>query len=465
MLTFATEFPVATERTVEELLRLGKRWLLGSRYTNLNVNLLDEPVDDTMRTCVVRGESLSVVALPGRGDGAVGGLRYARMNEHANREWVTYLVGHKTATDFWVSLRVACDSMVPSPEMPRAKKPLFLHMVDKELGFGYDGDLPLQSGVVVLGAGDIEFVAHVVEDRLKNRLPIVYVSRGFDNEVAVSAKALAKELSGMAHVMEEPSVRFSRRLGDETKGRNVYGGNVAVYWPGAGRTLYRADRVDAAEIERGVINEVWFALANRRPPHGCDWGYVGEAVARRTIDRLRAKGSTALDEYIAAFDGEIAAKVEQLNDAEAEIARLKAEVRRLQNTGVEGGLLKPGRERDLYADERSDIVLHCLAEMRRFVHEGSRRQHVLDDLLQANEIGGEGAALAADIRRIFKDGGKLAPKDRSALERLGFAISDDGKHHKAVFYDDPRYTFVFSKTPSDGRSGLNFVSEITNKLL
>jgi hypothetical protein len=55
-------------------------------------------------------------------------------------------------------------------------------------------------------------------------------------------------------------------------------------------------------------------------------------------------------------------------------------------------------------------------------------------------------------------------KTRNALGRLGFDLTDDGKHYKAVFQGDGRYTFSFSKTSSDHRTGKNLASDINNKL-
>jgi hypothetical protein len=55
-------------------------------------------------------------------------------------------------------------------------------------------------------------------------------------------------------------------------------------------------------------------------------------------------------------------------------------------------------------------------------------------------------------------------KTRSALAKLGFDISEDGKHYKAVFQGDGRYTFSISKTSSDHRAGKNTASDINKKL-
>ncbi|WJW75560.1 hypothetical protein QVG61_00265 [Thiohalobacter sp. IOR34] len=53
---------------------------------------------------------------------------------------------------------------------------------------------------------------------------------------------------------------------------------------------------------------------------------------------------------------------------------------------------------------------------------------------------------------------------RRFLEELGFEISGDGKHYKAIFMGDNRYTVSIPKTSSDHRAGMNLASEIINML-
>ncbi|QZS45181.1 hypothetical protein K2F51_06335 [Streptococcus mutans OMZ175] len=58
----------------------------------------------------------------------------------------------------------------------------------------------------------------------------------------------------------------------------------------------------------------------------------------------------------------------------------------------------------------------------------------------------------------------MSKKLRQELQKLGFKITDDGKHYKLVYYEDNRYTFTIAKTPSDSRAGKNNVSIISKKV-
>lgn len=192
-----------------------------------------------------------------------------------------------------------------------------------------------------------------------------------------------------------------------------------------------------------------------------------ETISRKKYELLKSQGSTALDEYVAAFDAEQAAKDGKLIEAEQEISRLHAEIRRLEsaNQSSATGVVVSGKEQDLYPNEIRDIVVAALQEALRSAHENSRREHVLNDLLVANTLSGQGEKLENEIKSLFKTYRDMDTRTRSALERLGFVITEDGKHYKMVFQGDGRYTFALAKTSSDHRAGKNIASDINNTLL
>lgn len=54
---------------------------------------------------------------------------------------------------------------------------------------------------------------------------------------------------------------------------------------------------------------------------------------------------------------------------------------------------------------------------------------------------------------------------RQELMDMGFDISEDGKHYKLTYRNDPRYYTTISKSGSDHREGKNIVSKITRTML
>src|SRR5262249_33788994 len=148
----------------------------------------------------------------------------------------------------------------------------------------------------------------------------------FQGGHSVDYDQLASRLAGMAHVVVEPNRAFSLRLKMDVGGANVYGGAVGVYWPaGGGRRSYFIGREfeSATEMARAIVDEIRTALSNRRTSLRCTWAYVQEAASRHEMEALRASGSQEVEKYIEAFDKEIDARKQRLEDAEKEIGRLR----------------------------------------------------------------------------------------------------------------------------------------------
>ena len=126
-----------------------------------------------------------------------------------------------------------------------------------------------------------------------------------------------------------------------------------------------------------------------------------------------------------------------------------------------GGLLRLGRERDLYPNEVLGILLDAIEDAATRVQHDSRRQHVLRSILEANRL--EENPLEGrreQLKRLLRGTSTIDGKLRRELEDMGFSISEDGKHFKLVFQGDDRYTFTLPKSGSDWRGGLNAARDI-----
>jgi hypothetical protein len=124
--------------------------------------------------------------------------------------------------------------------------------------------------------------------------------------------------------------------------------------------------------------------------------------------------------------------------------------------------LADGKERDLYPGERRGLLVQVLREGLKSVREGSRRYHVAEDIINANEedVPSPSDVLAEQVKDALRGYTVIGKKERKVLEEIGFELDGDGKHIKAVFRGDSRYMFTLAKTPSDGRVGLNIASDI-----
>ena len=386
MLSFATEFPVERTRTAEDFLHAVRLWILGSPHTRLT----DADLDGLCPPGEWRGghgnESVDAVGISATTEEAAG-VRYTRRDD--GLEWLTSVVFSRTGADSWVGVRVSCESTHPSVRLPAAKKPVLVRTLLNSLGGSSDGALRVGRNPLRLQNGDIELAARLIVGDSGCRLPIVYVSSGFQGAYIVDVERLASDLEGMAHVVVEPNRPFSLRLKIEVDSENVYGGTVGVYWPdGGGRRSFfvRTGFESPDDVHHAILEEIRTALTNRRSFDRCTWASVQEASSRRAIEDLRASGSQEVQKYVETFDKELAAKAQRLEDAEREIARLHKELRiyEARLAAGTGSLLRTGTEQDLYPNEVVRIVRDAVVDFRSRVVADSRRMHVLDAVLAAN---------------------------------------------------------------------------------
>lgn len=463
MLSFATEFPVEADRTTVDFLQAMVTWISGSPHTGLSAEMLRDLLQKD-EAHVENGKEKVQSLLATSPDVDLAGIRYSRHDN--DLEWLTTVVFSRTSSDAWVGVRVECESQHAAARLPSAKKPVVVRTVLESLGGAADGPLPIRDTAHILTNTDIDLAAKLIRGDTGCRLPIVYVSARFQGGYILDVNRLAADLSGMAHVVVEPNRPFSVRLQLEVDSENVYGGTIGIYWPeGGGRRAFflGGDYSTPGHLAGAIKDEVRAALLNRRPIARCTWAYVRETASRQAILSLKASGSKAIDEYVEKFDQEIEAKNQRLEEAESEIQRLRNELRVYEARAgtASGGLLRLGRERDLYPNEVLGILLDAIEDAATRVQHDSRRQHVLRSILEANRL--EENPLEGrreQLKRLLRGTSTIDGKLRRELEDMGFSISEDGKHFKLVFQGDDRYTFTLPKSGSDWRGGLNAASDI-----
>lgn len=467
MITFSTEFPIDNKNSVADVLLLACKWITGSRYSKVPNGALDAIPTDTEVQKTFDDDVVTIGAANSDGF-SIGGVRYTRIEEKG-LEWTTSIVTAKTQHLHLISVQLSCDALTTTARLPAPKKPDFIRQVISKLKGGMDGSIPVADKPFFLEEGEIEIAARLISGQADNLLPIIYISANYDGTYIIDPLLLAKTVSGMAHVFVEPSRAFSVKLMGISASRNPYGGTIGVYWPesNARKSYYLDEKHGTGDIiQADIFNDIRIALSNRRQRTDCNWLHLKEIIARCKYEKLKAAGSTELNEYVEMFNSDMEAKDARLTEAEQEISRITAELRKYNSTNHSSfdGLIAAGEEQDLYRGEIRDIVIQSLQDALNNSHSDSRRQHVIRDLLLRNKVVGQAVAFEEKIKSIFKAGIDMDSKTRNALAGLGFDISEDGKHFKAIFQGDGRYTFAISKTSSDSRAGKNLTSDINNKL-
>jgi hypothetical protein len=462
MLTFATEIPLDGSCNPGALSAIAEKWVLGSPYTSITEAEFREAGPPDSWEFDNGTEWFSSITVFEEGQMAFG-FQYGKRDK--GLEWVTSIVISQKNGRYWAGVRVAREAQGPAPRLPKARKPIVVGALLEGLPCADDGPLPILDRAYYLCEADVSLAKSLIQGDSGCYLPVVYMSSHFGGGHALDCNRLAEDLAGMAHVVVEPSRAFSSRLQIEVDSANIYGGGVGVYWPDSSGRRYRyfpENFQGPGDLAWQISMDVQKALTHRRPLHHCTWPALEEQRAKKKLRELRKRGSSQVEEYIAVFDEELRGKQSALDNAEQEIRRLMAEVHMYEATqsNLGGVEIASGNEKELYPGEFSGIIVDCLKEGRSNVSEDSRREHVLDSLLNVNPSSGRGDLHRDSLKELLKGYKKMNAKVRRGLEEMGFEISDDGKHYKMMFRGDDRYTFALPKSGSDRRGGRNAASTI-----
>ena len=127
-------------------------------------------------------------------------------------------------------------------------------------------------------------------------------------------------------------------------------------------------------------------------------------------------------------------------------------------------VLHLGDEFEFYPGEIKDLILLVLSESVSGSQNKTRRSDVVKDIILNNDYQKTSIQKAEEVKKLLKSYNGMTAPIRKALEDMGFVITEDGKHYKLTYYGDDRYQIIFSKTPSDFRTGKNS-SQKLNKMV
>lgn len=464
MLSFATEFPVETA-SIDLFRDAIGAWLDGSPHMQISSKDLPKLTGVDAPKIEHLAEVLECLHFSS-------GQRHSASYRHTKRDngvdWITTISFDSDETDALVSVRTERQSSQPKPFLPEAKKPFVIRNLLQILTGGMDGELRVQDEARILDNSDIPMVTRLLNGDADHHLPLVYISHPFSDYHYIDSEKLGKQLGGLAHVLVEPSREFSRSIQNEVFSSNPYGGYVGIYF--SSDQMLRVspyDYDDEKFLRLDIFSQVRQALLNRRQMPRCSWVNTQALIAREAFERLKDAGSEDIDDYVSAFDAELAAKNSQLRDAEQEILRLKA----LSKAGVKsteslsGLTINFGSEQELVDGEFLEIVLDVFHNQLSSLPDDSRRLHVIQEIVNSNKPKWVLRQKREEIKSNLKGYKSMDSRLRGALETFGFTITEDGKHYKLKYKGDERYCYTLAKTSSDHRSGMNAASHIGRSFL
>lgn len=469
MLVYSTEFPLSAGKRASDIFEIYEKWLTGSpHYPFFGQSIKPFPENDII-TIENSGHTVKLAHVDAE-NGCYLGIRHQHRQD--DFEWATEVTTKISSEVNYVSVKIFCDSLVQGKEVPTPKKPHIVKLFINGLGGGLDGDVKIDDKPYYLvdKTGDLDHIKAVIRGSQKANLPIIFISVDFNGYPIFDAQSLSYWLSGMAHVFVEPSRRFSVKLSAQTNSQNCYGGAACIYWPGgfANPEKIVANRFPSIdEAQKAIVLRIKEMATYVKNKNAASWLQVKDLLSEYKINKLKSEGSGNVDEYIREFDSQNAALRAQLEEANAAITNLRASNQGLQRKLADGPtavFLSVASETEFYPNEFKDIVIGALKSVT-VLGDGTRPKQVVNEIISSNEISSNPEQLEMAIREAFGNYTKFGSREASALEAIGFEITDDGKHVKAVYNNDPRYTFTLPKTPSDHRSIKNCISDITKKLV
>lgn len=314
---------------------------------------------------------------------------------------------------------------------------------------------------------NVELVKKLILDQIAFELPVVYMSCITDGHCLVNPYTVAKKLKGVALVFVETSREVSFVLREQTKWNNPYSGAIEVYYSKNRRRFLPSELTGTLSNKITTIRDsVFNHLLQTKIEDRYSWSQLQSNKLRQQLTLAKSKAETDYKNYgelesmyealLAEKEQQLETLTGQLNSANATKTQLEAQLATIGEMPV----LVMGDETDLYPNEQRALLLEILSKALPNVVEGSRKAHIIESVLAANVCDVNLEQKRTKLKGCLHGYTKMTPAIKRTLEELGFKIIADGKHHKLIFCEDPRYSGTLSKTGSDHRGGDNTAHDL-----
>lgn len=358
------------------------------------------------------------------------------------------------------------------------------HFITLLIEGGYlaeDYNLPVLRTPTVITDEDLAIVSDVVEQKKEYQLPVIYVAKTLDGQEVLDTKWMASRLKGAAHVLVEKDKESCLKCTQICNETREDFGAVRIYYPSESMTrkrfLYRSMNGDGkARLEKVIKNIIQY-WNSQRMGILYTWQGVNNAILNSSLNQQITKYQEAesarqtaeeeIDQVYETFDEDLKKmqqKMEELTKANEALMLENSVLRAKLNVAESMPIVYQGDEEDFYPDEIKDMILGALDEVLTNTESATRRSDILEDILENNLYQHLSEKRKQKVKAMFKGYKNLNSTMKQELLELGMTISDDGKHYKLTYKDDPRYMVTIGKTPSDSRAGNNNATLI-NKIM
>lgn len=342
-----------------------------------------------------------------------------------------------------------------------------------------DGDLAVRRDALSITSENAGLLSAVILGKADFHQPVVYVTKTILNQDPVDVQLLCSRLKGAAHVLVRADHQDNHAIRAACNDFNEYNGAIGIYFPNTRHRRLNYREVPAIQdVLMQKVTQAVFGYVNAQSvPDLYTWSGVKNAVLqeqwvrsaqeKKEAQDAREKAEAEVHHYADTFDQDINKLKKQVDELTGENLSLKKENQglRARVSGMEQvPVLFLGSEEEFYPGEIKEMILDAVDAMKDKVPEKSRRRDVYQDLLQANAYKHVSEKRKDRLKKLLNGYSVMRPEIAQALQKMGFEITEEGKHYRLRYYGDNRYRATLSKTGSDWREGKNAASDISKKM-
>lgn len=358
---------------------------------------------------------------------------------------------------------------------PQFKTPILVNMLLERGYIAMDNGLEISDRVIPIKKDNYKVIEDIICRNTIYSMPVIYVTK-FLGRYPLRVQSLAYRLRGVAHTLVEEDTDVSKVLKESCHGMNSHHGSIGIYYPGSSAlykiiTTGRYEKHEEILLDR-IVNIVCRYMNQQARDKMMTWeGVQNELLKLRYVSATekKAKAENEVSEVYENFSDELEEKERTIKELNNRVIALQAEnqgLRAKYEQVTEIPLIYYGVEDELYEGEIKDQILEMLHNQMSQVKKKTRKEHILQDILECNEITGAVDKKRKDIKRILKGYTKVGDSLKCDLKAYGFAIEKEGRHYKLIYKGDSRYLFTMAASGSDSQhGGGNLSAEIIRDML
>ena len=468
MQIYSAIFPVKESLSQDDLINLVIEWNQGSPHNKIsNLNW-----DGKKRNIKFEDENLSLAIEEIRTYNTIA-IRFHQFDEN-NIIWNTDIVVNFNTHIF--SIKIDRETTADTIGfIPQFKTPILVNMLLDGDFIGMDNDLEISAKEIPIKKDNYKVIENIICRNTVYSMPVIYVTKSW-GRYPLRVHTLAYRLRGVAHVLIEEDADVCKFLKDSCRGMNSHHGSIGIYYPGSSApykiiTPRRYEGQEETLIDR-IVNMVCRYMNQQARDKMMTWeGVQNELLKLRYVSATekKAKAENEVSEVYENFSDELEEKERTIEELNNRVMALQAEnqgLRAKYEQVSEIPLIYYGEEDELYEGEIKDHILETLQKQMQQVKKGTRKELILQDILESNELTGALEEKRAEIKRILKGYTKVGDSLKRDLKAYGFIITKDGGHYKLTYKGDSRYLFTMASSGSDSqRGGENLIGDIIRDML